>query len=96
MNTRPPASPPQPRPPRPRRGWMTILGAALIAWAAYLLYRRYGAQDVSEAETMVYGMLLFLAGAAGLAFVVVLLLKLFRPRNRPLIGAPEDENDHLR
>ncbi len=87
---------PPPAPRRPRRRWMITLGAGVIAYAAYLLYRRYGAQDISEAETIVYGMLLFLAAAAGLAFLVVLLLRLLRPRGRRLIGAPEDKNDRPR
>ncbi len=87
--TRP--DPPSPR--RPHRSWMAVLTTAVLAYAAYLLFRRYGAQDVTEAEIIVYGMLLFLAGAALLAFFVVLLLRLVRPRGGRLIGAPEGEED---
>lgn len=70
---------PPDRPVRPERSlfWPGLgLAALLIAYAAFRLYVRYGASDVSQAETIVYGMLLFMLVIAVLAFVTVALFKL--------------------
>ncbi|RMD88490.1 MAG: hypothetical protein D6807_05620 [Alphaproteobacteria bacterium] len=81
-------------PPRkPGRGWMIGVGATLLAVAAFLLYRRYGAEDVTQAETMVYGMFLFLALAALVAVPVGLLLRLLRGRRSPPLGIGDREED---
>ncbi|MFQ5346880.1 MAG: hypothetical protein ACE5ED_03415 [Rhodothalassiaceae bacterium] len=81
-------------PPRKHgRGWMIGAGAAALALAAFFLYRRYGAEDVTQAETMVYGMFLFLALAALIAVPVGLLLRLLRSRRAPPLGIGDREED---
>jgi len=84
---------------RSRRGsglrWFAIAaGAAFLIYVALQVYARYGATDTTQAETMVYGMLLFLAGTVVLALIAVLLLKLIRRLARRdtirLFDPPED------
>jgi len=76
------------RPPnRRRRGgglrWLAIaLGAAFLIYVALQIYARYGAADITQAETMVYGMLLFLAGTVLLALIAVMLFKLIQRLTR--------------
>ena len=67
--------------PRTRRGgglkWLALAaGAAFLIYVALQVYARYGASDITQAETMVYGMLLFLAGTVLLALIAVMLFKL--------------------
>jgi len=59
--------------------WLGVAaGAAMLAYAALQIYTQYGAADTTRAETMVYGMLLFLGGTVLLAFLTVALIKLLR------------------
>lgn len=52
------------------------IAALIIAYAAYRLFIRYGASDVTQAETIVYGMLLFIIGIVVAAFLAVMFVKL--------------------
>lgn len=81
---------PQDRQSSPRSGkggsglrWLGIAaGAAFLIYAALQVYARYGATDITHAETMIYGMLLFLAGTVLLALIAVLLIKLLQRLTR--------------
>ena len=71
------------------------LAALVIAYGAYRLYVRYGASDITQAETIVYGMLLFMIGIAVMAFVTVAILKLgwwLFGRRRGLHDHEDDED----
>ncbi|GER07329.1 hypothetical protein GCM10007972_14290 [Iodidimonas muriae] len=65
------------QPPFPLFRLVLIAGALALSFAAWRLYVRYGASDVTQAETIVYGMMLFIFGIALAAFFVVALAKLF-------------------
>lgn len=52
-------------------------GALLLGFLAWRIHLLYGG-GTSEAEAIVYGMLLFLVGIVALAFLVVLAAKIVR------------------
>jgi len=57
--------------------WLGIAaGTALLAYAALQIYTQYGAADTTQAETMMYGMLLLFGGVVLIAFLTVVLAKL--------------------
>ncbi|WP_281320812.1 hypothetical protein [Iodidimonas sp. MBR-22] len=81
---------------------MGITAAALgMTYAAWRLYLRYGASDVTQAETIIYGMLLFLLLIIVMAFLVVALLRIIGGlRKRRSVfhpdSGPDDPEDRAR
>ncbi len=79
-----------------------ITAAALgMTYAAWRLYLRYGASDVTQAETIIYGMLLFLLLIIVMAFLVVALLRIIGGlRKRRSVfhpdSGPDDPEDRAR
>lgn len=69
-----------------------VVGAPLLGFLAWRIHLAYGG-GTSEAEAVVHGMLLFLAGTVALAALVVLAAKLVRrllgPKRRSPFEPPE-------